>query len=76
MNQLLYEFKQQARAEGRAEGFAEGRAEGLAEVMAEFHALDAQRIRKLIQHGNDESFVAELFGITIDELRQIVDQVN
>ena len=68
MNQLLYELKQQARAEGRAEGYAE--------VMAEAKALDAQRIRKLIQHGNDESFVAELFGITIDELRQIVGQGN
>ena len=64
MNQLLYDFKQQARAEGRAE------------VMAEINALNAQRIRKLIQHGNDESFVAELFGITIDELRQIVGQGN
>jgi predicted transposase/invertase (TIGR01784 family) len=68
--QLRYEEGQKAgRQEGRQEGLQEGRQEGLQEGLETGQQQKAQEIaRAMLTQGTDPSFVAQVTGLSPDQI--------
>ncbi|RCK80802.1 MAG: putative transposase [Candidatus Ozemobacter sibiricus] len=63
--QGLEEGRMQGLEEGRAKGRAEGRAEGQAEAKTEI-------ARRMLEKGLDLPFIAEVTGLSIEEIRALI----
>ena len=62
----------QGLAEGRAEGLSQGRAEGRAEGHAEgMKAANRENARKMKQKGIADDVIAEVTGLSIEEIQQL-----